>query len=167
MNDAKPSKSEKKRQHLALQELGEQLIALSEQQLHSIEVDEFLLDAIVAAKQMSSHGALRRQKQLIGKLMRHVDPLPISEALERFNSHGHLEKRAFANSENWRDRIAKEGRPALLEFQQASGRESEHLAQLLISHESAPTSDMRRHIRRQMFREIHQILTEEMQNAPS
>ena len=34
------------------------------------------------ARSIKAHGALRRQKQYIGKVMRHVDPEPIRAALE-------------------------------------------------------------------------------------
>lgn len=83
--NSKPSKSARKREFLALQELGEQLIALSEEQLGSIELDDRLREAVVAARAIKSHGALRRQKQYIGKLMRQVDPEPIRAALARIS----------------------------------------------------------------------------------
>lgn len=77
MDDLKPSKSARKREYLALQKLGEELITLKESELASLPLDENLLEAVLEARQMKAHGALRRQKQYIGKLMRHVDPEPI------------------------------------------------------------------------------------------
>lgn len=83
MDETKPSKSARKREHLALQQLGEQLIPLQETDLRSIGLDEQLLEAVLEAKRIRKHGALRRQKQYIGKLMGRVDPEPVREALER------------------------------------------------------------------------------------
>lgn len=83
MEKPKPSKSARKREYLALQKLGESLIPLLEQDLLAMGLDEELLDAVLAAKRMSKRGALRRQKQYIGKLMSRVDPEPIRAALER------------------------------------------------------------------------------------
>ena len=83
MDDTKPSKSARKREYLALQKLGEELITIRESDLQSMPLDEDLLEAIMEASRIKSHGALRRQKQYIGKLMRHVDPEPINAALER------------------------------------------------------------------------------------
>jgi ribosome-associated protein len=40
-------------------------------------------DAVLEARRIKAHGALRRQKQYIGKLMGRIDPEPIREALER------------------------------------------------------------------------------------
>ena len=83
VDDTKPSKSARKREYLALQKLGEELIALREPDLQSLPLDEGLLEAIMDARRIKAHGALRRQKQYIGKLMRHVDPEPIKAAMER------------------------------------------------------------------------------------
>ncbi len=74
MDDLKPSKSAKKREYIALQKLGEELITLKQSELNGLPLDEGLLDAVLEAQQMKAHGALRRQKQYIGKLMRHIDP---------------------------------------------------------------------------------------------
>ena len=71
-----------KREHLARQKLGEELITLHDADLRSLPLEEDLLEAVVDARGMKSHGALRRQKQYIGKIMRHVDPEPIRAALE-------------------------------------------------------------------------------------
>jgi ribosome-associated protein len=83
VDDTKPSKSERKREYLALQKLGEELIPLQEQDLRAMDLDDELLDAILEAKRMSKRGAMRRQKQYIGKLMGRLDPEPIRAALAR------------------------------------------------------------------------------------
>ena len=77
MDDLKPSKSARKREYIALQKLGEELITLKESDLDSLPLDDNLRDAVLEASQIKAHGALRRQKQYIGKLMRHIDPEPI------------------------------------------------------------------------------------------
>jgi ribosome-associated protein len=84
VDDTKPSKSARKRAYLALQKLGEELISLREAELLSMPLEEDLLEAIMEARQIKSHGALKRQKQYIGKLMGALDdPEPIREALAR------------------------------------------------------------------------------------
>ncbi len=74
MTELKPSKSARKREYLALQKLGEQLITLKQSDLDSLSLDDNLREAVMEARQIKAHGALRRQKQYIGKLMRHIDP---------------------------------------------------------------------------------------------
>ena len=86
VDDLKPSKSARKREYLALQKLGEELIALRESELQSVPLDEGLLEAVMEAHHIKAHGALRRQKQYIGKLMGALDdPEPIREAVERLH----------------------------------------------------------------------------------
>ena len=83
MDDLKPSKSARKREYIALQKLGEELIALKASDLDRLPLDDNLREAVSEAKQMKAHGALRRQKQYIGKLMRHVDPEPIRSEMAK------------------------------------------------------------------------------------
>jgi ribosome-associated protein len=61
----------------------EELITLRESDLQAMPLDEELRDAVLEARRIKAHGALRRQKQYIGKLMGRIDPEPIREALER------------------------------------------------------------------------------------
>ncbi len=77
-----PSKSQLKRDMTALQELGEELVALSRERLAKIDMPERLRDAVLDAQRITKHEARRRQMQFIGKLMRDVDAAPIREALD-------------------------------------------------------------------------------------
>lgn len=81
----RPSKSQKKREMNALQDLGEQLVALSSDQLKKIELPDTLREAVRDAQRFNSHGARRRQMQYIGKLMREIEPEPIQSALDEIN----------------------------------------------------------------------------------
>ncbi len=81
MTDLKPSKSARKREYLALQKLGEELITVRRSDLDSLPLDDALREAVREAREIKAHGALRRQKQYIGKLMRNADPEPIRAGL--------------------------------------------------------------------------------------
>ncbi len=83
MTELKPSKSARKRNYLVLQKLGEELITIKKSDLDSLPLQDALLEAVREARAIRSHGALRRQKQYIGKLMRQIDPEPIREGLRR------------------------------------------------------------------------------------
>lgn len=78
----KPSKSAIKRAMTELQALGEQLVALSAEQLKKIELPEDLRDAVRDAQRFTQHEARRRQLQYIGRLMRNLDAEPIRAALD-------------------------------------------------------------------------------------
>ncbi|MCK9284345.1 MAG: DUF615 domain-containing protein [Rhodocyclaceae bacterium] len=77
-----PSKSQRKRDSAALQDLGEQLVALSSDRLKKMDLPENLYDAVREAQRITSHEGRRRQMQFIGKLMRSVDPAPIRAVLD-------------------------------------------------------------------------------------
>jgi ribosome-associated protein len=88
-----PSKSQRKREMHALQDLGEQLVALSAEQLKKVPMPETLADAVHEARRMTKHEARRRQMQYVGKLMRSIDPAPIQAQLDVFSG---LSKTAVA-----------------------------------------------------------------------
>jgi 5-(carboxyamino)imidazole ribonucleotide mutase len=77
----RPSKSALKREALAAQKLGEQLILLKDADLDALQLPERLSDAIRQARRIRSRAAGARQRQYIGKLMREIDLEPILAAL--------------------------------------------------------------------------------------
>jgi ribosome-associated protein len=158
VTDVKPSKSARKREYQALQVLGEQLILLGDEELAAIQTDDYLIEQVQAAKKISAHGALRRQKQLIGKIMRDVDPEPIRAALAELGQTDRHDKAVFKQAERWRDRIAAEGQQALQAFYAENAAKSPLLDEYVKDHDSAPDSEHQRQIRRKTFREIHRIL---------
>jgi ribosome-associated protein len=79
---AAPSKTRRKRDMHALQDLGERLAKLSSEQIARIAMPEELREAITEARRITKHEARRRQMQYIGRLMRDADPEPIREALD-------------------------------------------------------------------------------------
>lgn len=154
VNDHTASKSARKREYLLLQALGEKLIALPVTDLESMELDDRLLDAIVAAKAMRSRGALRRQRQLIGKLMRSADAVRIEATLASLGRGDRETNALFRSAEQWRDRMCAEGAEALAAFARLTG-DGGALARLLRELDAAVTETARRSIRRRLFREIH------------
>ena len=158
MTDLKPSKSQKKRMQTALQDLVEQLIGLSDEQLASLALDERLNYAIQEARRMKSHEAKRRQNQYIGKLMRDIDQAPIHALLSSLKNDNRLQKRIFANAERWRDRLVREKHDALQAFEAETGQASAALAALLADLQRATSDRSETTIRRNIFRNIHDVL---------
>jgi ribosome-associated protein len=158
VTESKPSKSARKRQQLELQELGEQLIALNNDELSSLSLDERIETAIHNAGRIKSHGALRRQKQLIGKLMRDTDPAPIRAALALIRVDEAHDKRLFTKAERWRDRVIKDGATALDEFAVATGTDDAELRSWLAELDVAFSERAEKTTRRKIFRRIHEIL---------
>jgi ribosome-associated protein len=114
--DEPPSKSARKRASDDLQALGEELVELPESELEALPLPDVLRDAVMLARRITAHGGLYRQKQYIGKLMRKIDAEPIRIALETRHERERIATLRFRRVEQWRDRIVREGRPALDEF---------------------------------------------------
>jgi ribosome-associated protein len=130
--DEHPSKSQRKRDMTALQELGEELLALPASALERIPMSDALRDAVAQARAITAHGGRRRQLQYIGKLMRELDAEPIRAALEQRNRQSREDARRFHNLEQWRDRLLQEGEAVVEELcEQYPQAERQRLRQLL------------------------------------
>jgi ribosome-associated protein len=154
----KPSKTARKREQQALQDLGEHLIPLKSSELDAIGLSEDLLQAVRAATRMKSHGALKRQKQLIGKLMRQADADLVRARLDSLGARERIEKQMFAKAEKWRDRLLTGGSQALQEFETASGAPDPELNQLLADLAVTVNERSEKTLKRQVFRRVHAIL---------
>ena len=99
---------------LALQELGERLVGLPESELAKIPIDdERLRNAVTTARRITARGGLRRQLQFIGKLMRSIDPEPISRSLEALDKQHRGQTAAFHRIEAARDDLRSRGDGAI------------------------------------------------------
>ena len=154
--DLPPSKTKIKKQMHDLQEIGEQLVALSKDQLKEVDIPETLRVAILEAKRITKFGAIKRQMQYIGKLMRDVDPAPIIAKLEVWSGKSSQHIAYMHRVERWRER--------LLESDSA-------LTELLAEHPEADAQRLRALIRNALkekellkppksYREIFQVLRE-------
>lgn len=152
--DLPPSKTKIKKQMLELQDVGEQLVNLSKEQLAELDLPETLRDAVREMKRIHKFGAQRRQMQYIGRLMRETDPAPIIAKLEVWSGKSHQHIAWLHRVERWRDR--------LLEDETA-------LTELLADHPEADTQRLRALIRNALkekelnkppksYREIFQAL---------
>ncbi|KGQ69818.1 hypothetical protein A1D23_12040 [Chelonobacter oris] len=102
------SKSEIKRDAEALKKFGAKLVALTPANLEKIPLDEKLADAIALA-QRSQRGALRRQLQYIGKLLRNTEVEPLQEALDKLENKHNQQQAVFHRLEQLRDRLLESG----------------------------------------------------------
>lgn len=128
----KPSKSQRKRDMIALQKLGETLVSLSNTELDKIPLSEALSEAISEARRLKSHEAKRRQMQYIGRLMRDIDSKPIEDALANIQLKAQLGKAHFHQIERWRDKLKASGDEQLQEFlNQFPTVDHQHLRQLI------------------------------------
>jgi len=112
----RPSKSARKREAAAAQDLGTRLIALRDSDLVALDLPERLLEALRLAKRITARGGLARQRQYIGKLMRDIDTAPIEAALNATSYSNAEDVQQHKRVEAWRARLLTEGPAALDEF---------------------------------------------------
>ena len=111
--DVPISKTKLKAEADVAQSIGKKLIALSKDRLIKLELPETLFDAVMEAKRLTANGAIRRQLQYLGRLMRDVDSAPIVEQLEAWEGKNTQENARFHTMERWRTRLITE--PAALQ----------------------------------------------------
>src|SRR3569833_3231616 len=99
------SKNHKIREVEALQALGEFLVKLPDAQFKRIELPEELRAAVADCRKITQNGALRRQKQYIGKLMHSINPMPIQTQIDVFNGVSAAENAKLHQAEKWREKL--------------------------------------------------------------
>ncbi len=109
------SKSQLKKEAESMQKLGEKLIALTASELEKIPLDEKLLEAIRHAQTINTRGAIRRQRQYIGRLMRETDTFAIQQAYERLVHKDNQSVAQLHLVEQLRDKLIAQGDDALNE----------------------------------------------------
>lgn len=102
------SKTKLKAEADAQQMLGKKLLDLTKDQIGKLNLDESLHEAVLEAKRLTSNGAIKRQLQYIGRLMRTAEIEPIKEQLARWEGKNNAENARFHGLERWRDRLITE-----------------------------------------------------------
>ncbi|TDR53828.1 ribosome-associated protein [Halomonas ventosae] len=114
--DERPSKSQLKREMQALQQLGEQIIAMSDAQRARFPLSDDLLRAIEETGRIKAREARRRHMQYVGKLMRGEDLDGIQAVFDEIENETLRRDHAFHRLEAWRDRLIAEGDAAVEAF---------------------------------------------------
>jgi ribosome-associated protein len=109
------SKTKLKRDADDAQNIGKKLIDLSKERLIKLNLPEALFDAVLEAKRLTANGAIRRQLQYLGRLMRDIDSAPIVEQLQAWEGKNVQENARFHGMERWRTRLISDPN-ALQEF---------------------------------------------------
>jgi ribosome-associated protein len=106
--DARPSKSQLKREMHELQVLGTALVELPKDALKRMPMPEGLADAVRAARSITDHEGKRRQMQYIGRVMRTLadeETAALRTALEVFRGVNKAETARMHWIENTRERL--------------------------------------------------------------
>lgn len=160
-DDAPVSKSQRKREAHALQALGESLVKLNKSTLDQIPLPDDLRHAIEEAQRLHQHGALKRQLQYIGKLMRQCEVEPIRDAYEKVTNSYREDVAQHHKLEQWRDRLLAEGDQALEQLLAEQPEvDRQHLRQLIRRANQEAASSKPPKAARELFRYLRQIFAD-------
>ena len=108
-----PSKSRRKRDALALQDLGERLVGLPPAILARLGLSERLTSAVEETRQIKAHSARKRQIRWLAKVIGSEDSEQVQRLLQDLDAKHDADSRRFHALERWRERLLEEGDAAL------------------------------------------------------
>lgn len=155
------SKTQRKHECDDMQRLGEALITLRISELNELDLPDILLNAIEDAHKISQRGALKRQKQYIGKVMRSVDFDDIQKQYDNLLHKHDLNNAHFKRLEKWRDRIIEEGDSVLNEvLAEYPQLDRQHIRQLIRKAHKEQEKNKPPAAYRQIFKYLREISEE-------
>lgn len=100
-----PSKSQLKRDALAVRDLGTELSLLGAAERARVPLPEDIVDAINELNRTTKNGARKRQLGWLAKRLRKIDIEPIDAALESIRQAARANTQTLHRVEQWRDRL--------------------------------------------------------------
>jgi ribosome-associated protein len=128
--EGRPSKSQRKREMLALQKLGESLLELAPEQLERLGLPGDLSEAVRFYHTLKDKEAKRRQQQFIGTVMRRIDPEPVRRAMDELDQLRFQQAEEFHQVEQWRDALVGGDRDVLTELVDRFGLDPQQVNRL-------------------------------------
>ncbi|MCY0388612.1 DUF615 domain-containing protein [Robbsia sp. Bb-Pol-6] len=104
----RPSKSQLKRDMLALQVLGKELAELPKEAFRKLPLPEALFDALTDVRKITDHEGRRRQMQFVGKVMRRLtdeEVAALRAVLDVIKGLSRSETVKLHTIERWRDQL--------------------------------------------------------------
>ena len=114
-----PSRSEERREALAVLELASKMIEQNDSRILQLPMSAELVDLTLASKKITSQIARKRQMQFLSKQLRRQDDdvlVAIRAALDFDKSISRQDTASLHRVEAWRDRLIEEGDAALAEL---------------------------------------------------
>lgn len=156
-----PSRSQRRREALAVFDLAERLVNLSETQLAHLPLDDDLRAAIMHTRRITQHIARKREIQFLAKQMRRREDEEL-EALRAALDHDRdLSRRETAELhrlEDWRERLIEQGDDALSELLELFPHaDRQHLRTLARQARVERNENRPPHAFRELFRELREL----------
>ncbi len=155
--DTSVSKSQRKRDALALQVLADEMIRLSPAELAAVPLPVDLRDGVTSARELR-RGAYRRQVRYLGRLLRDIDVAPIGSAVDAHRGTSHADKARIKRLERWRERLMEEGDTAVAELlDEYAHADAQQLRQLLRNAHREQAAARPPRSLRQLFRFLREL----------
>lgn len=158
LDEEEKSKSQVKREMLALQELGLRLSDLKPELLDKMPLSDELRRALAETCKHTAHIARKRHSQFLGKLLRNHDIDAIMQPVNLVDSQTREYNDRFHALERWRNRLISDGDSALQSFvEDYPSTDIQHLRSLIrhaqheLKQNKAPTAS------RKIFRYLRDL----------
>lgn len=165
-DDSPPSKTRLKAEADAAQAIGRQLVDLPKDKLKKLPLEEALLDAIAEAKRITSNGAIRRQIQYIGRLMRDIDLAPIVEQLQKWEGKHQEENARFHHMERWRTRLLEDVKALELFIAEFPGTDVQQMRTLIRNAQKEAAANKPPKSSRELFKMIREVMEQPVSIVP-
>lgn len=161
--DDSPSRSQRRRDALAVFELAERLVSLTDAQLSQLALDEDIRDEVEKARRVTQQIARKRQIQYLAKMLRRrEDELPAMRAqLDHDRQLARRETAELHRLEEWRERLIADGDDALAQLLNLfPAADRQHLRQLARQARVERNENRPPHAFRELFRELRELFGE-------
>ena len=159
-----PSRSQQRREALAVFDLGEKLVALPDAQLAKVPMPDDLRELVRDSRRITAPVAHKRQLQFLAKHMRREDDETldaIRRSLEHDRADARRETAQLHRLESLRERLIEDGDAALAELIDTYPHaDRQHLRQLARNAKEERLADKPLHAYRELFRELKLLLAE-------
>ena len=146
-------------------ELGEKMVTLNKDELSQIDMDDELRSAIEEAQRIKSHGALKRQKHYIAKLMRNLNDETLPTQVSRIIHKHDIYNAEFKRLEKWRDSMLQDGDQGINAFvEQYPLADRHHLRQLVRNAKKEQKNNKPPVAFRQIFKCIREAVDQAVDN---
>ena len=159
-----PSRSQQRREALAVFDLGEKLVALPDAQLAKVPMPDSLRELVRESRRITAPVAHKRQLQFLAKHMRREDDATldaIRRSLEHDRADARRETAHLHRLESLRERLIEDGDAALAELiDEYPHADRQHLRQLARNAKDERLHNKPLHAYRELFRELKLLLAD-------
>ena len=161
-----PSKTALKAEDQARQNLGAALSDLPVKYLAALDMPDDLRQAIRDYQSITAHGAKKRQRKYLGRLLRNLDIEPFEKAVEEFRTGHRAAARALHRVERWRDELVGDDEALTRWMAEHPNTDAQHLRSLIRAARRQDTSSGISDRHGKAYRELFRFIREHLKPEP-